>query len=230
MLNRLLKSQALRRAGAAALGAYLSFTLRTTRWSLDGADNLEPFVAEGGVVAAFWHECLPVMPALWGRVLARNPARLGRVLISQHRDGQLIATVMRAMNIEVVHGSSGRDKGGKRQKGGAGAMRACLAALDRGEVIVVTPDGPRGPPRRAAAGVAQLAALSGVPVLPCAGRLRHHVRLASWDRMIVPLPFGRGVLVCLPAMHVAGGAAALATEALDLALTRAADRAEALCR
>src|SRR5689334_20566130 len=33
-----------------------------------------------------------------------------------------------------------------------------------------TPDGPRGPRRQAALGVAQIAALSGAPILPCAAQ------------------------------------------------------------
>ena len=40
--------------------------------------------------------------------------------------------------------------------------------------------------------MAQLAAASGAQVLPCAARVSRGVQLRSWDRMIVPLPFGRG--------------------------------------
>jgi lysophospholipid acyltransferase (LPLAT)-like uncharacterized protein len=76
--------------------------------------------------------------------------------------------------------------------------------------------------------VAQLAAVSGAPVLPLAARTRHHIRLRSWDRMIVPLPWGRGVLVCLPAMRVPDdGAESVA--AIAAALSQAADRAEMMC-
>ena len=109
-------------------------------------------------------------------------------------------------------------------------MRGLLSALQDGDIVVVTPDGPRGPPRVAEGGTAALAALSGAPVLPCAGRLRHQVRIGSWDRMILPLPFGRGVLVCLEPLTVARGAYEDATKVITAALTEAAMRAEALCR
>ena len=229
MLKRWLKGEAAQRIGAVLLGTYLSFALRTTRWTLEGEENLAPFIGQVGVVAAFWHECLPLMPALWARLLAANPSREGRVLISRHRDGKLIAAVLRRMHIGVVHGSTARGGQGKGAKGGAASMRALIDILQAGHAVVVTPDGPRGPARQAAGGVALMAALSGSPVLPCAGRMRHQFRLRSWDRMLIPLPFGRGALVCLPPISVARGSVAQATALVAVALTQAADRAEMLC-
>jgi lysophospholipid acyltransferase (LPLAT)-like uncharacterized protein len=226
MLEGVLRSQAAQRAGAVAVGFYLRFALRTTRWALDGAEHIVPFAGQGAVIAAFWHECLPLMPALWFRVRATNPARDMKVLISLHRDGRFIADVMRRVGMGIVHGSSAKNG---RDKGGAGALRNLLAVLKQGDAVALTPDGPRGPARVAAGGVAQLAALSGAPVLPCAARLRHHVRLPSWDRLIVPLPFGRGVLVCLPPIAVPREGAAEATSSIAAALSKAAERAEALC-
>jgi lysophospholipid acyltransferase (LPLAT)-like uncharacterized protein len=237
MLNRVLQSESAQRAAAFVLAAYLRFALRTTRWVLDGGENLAPFTVSGGVVAAFWHECLPLMPALWMRVLQANPARDGRVLISLHRDGRFIADIMKRMRIGVVHGSTARARThraggekGARDNGGAAALRTLVTVLKQGNPVVLTPDGPRGPARVAAGGVAQMAALTGAPVLPCAARMRHHFRIPSWDRMIVPLPFGSGVLVCLPPIAVARDAWQPATAIITAALTQAADRAEALCR
>jgi len=51
----MLKSPAAQRLGALVLAAYLRFALRTTRWVLDGGENLAPFTVSSGVVAAFWH-------------------------------------------------------------------------------------------------------------------------------------------------------------------------------
>ena len=68
--------------------------------------------------------------------------------------------------------------------------------------MVITPDGPRGPPRVAAPGVAQLAAMAGVRVLPCAAQTSRRRVLGTWDRMVLPLPWGRGVIVCAPPIMV----------------------------
>jgi hypothetical protein len=108
-------------------------------------------------------------------------------------------------------------------------MRKLLNLLSGGDHIAITPDGPRGPRRVAAPGVAQLAALSGVPVLPCAAQTTRHWVLRTWDRMVVPKPFGRGVVVCLPTIIVDRDAWKDAVPAIGAALTAATERADQLC-
>jgi len=205
------------------LGAYLTLALRTTRWTLDGQAHFAPHGAGAPAVFAFWHEFLPLMPALL--LLARRQPEYHSVpihtLVSQHRDGRFIGAVVRRFGILPILGSSTR--------GGAAGLRALLAVLSNDELIGITPDGPRGPRRQAAAGVAQLAALSGAPVLPCAARTSRRIQLDTWDRMPVPVPFGRGVMVCGPAIRVARHGWKDAVPAIADALNQVAERAERLC-
>lgn len=203
---------------------YLRFALATTRWTLQGAAELAPFAAGHPGVIAFWHERLPVMPALLLRARRTTPALRTHILASRHRDGRFLGEIMRRFGVDVVHGSTARDG---QDKGGAAGLRALLAALAGGSHAVITPDGPRGPRRIAAPGVAQLAARAGVAVLPCAGQTRWRIELPTWDRMILPLPFGRGALVCLDAIAVPDPEAALPV--IAAAMSRAADTADALC-
>jgi lysophospholipid acyltransferase (LPLAT)-like uncharacterized protein len=79
----------------------------------------------------------------------------------------------------------------------------------------------------AAPGVAQLAAVSGLPVLPCAARTTRVRVLPSWDRMLLPLPFARGVLVVGPAVLVERADPLAALPAIETALTAACDAADA---
>ncbi len=216
--------------GTRALGAYLHFALRTTRWSLHGVD-LGRYLHGTPAVFAFWHECLPLMPALWTHAVRQRAAAQGRrgrmhVLVSRHQDGRLIGDMMRGFGLDLVHGSSSK---GAAQKGGASGLRALLGVLAAGDQVVITPDGPRGPRREIARGVAQLAALAGVPVLPCSAQSTRRRMLPTWDRMILPLPFGRGVLVCSAPIHVPRDRWADSLPAIAAALTQAADDAEALC-
>ena len=227
MFTRLLNSQPVLRAAQAVLGTYLAFALWSTRWRVEGQAHLAPFRAQAPVIVAFWHECLPLMPAGWAELRRGNPQRRAAALISRHRDGRFIAAIMTRLGVDSVHGSSA--KPGGRDKGGAAALRAMLARLRAGDAVIVTPDGPRGPPHVAAEGTLQLAALSGAPVLPAAARMRHQLRLGTWDRMILPLPFGRGAIVCLAPLHVARGDRLAARTHLSEALSEAARRAEALC-
>ena len=165
-MKRLLQHPIAQAAFARLLGLYLGFALRTTRWSLDGQENMTAHLAGAPVVVAFWHERLPLMPMLWlkAREMAegRTLARRAHVLVSQHRDGRFIGAVVSRFALNVVLGSSSR--------GGTRGLRVLLDLLAQGDHIAITPDGPRGPRRVAAAGVAQLAALSGAPVLPCAAQ------------------------------------------------------------
>ncbi|HUN44472.1 MAG TPA: DUF374 domain-containing protein [Acetobacteraceae bacterium] len=220
-MKRLLRHPAVQAALARALGLYLAFALRTTRWRLEGGEHLAPHAAGAPAVAAFWHECLPLMPMLW--LLVRRSSQAAdvgatvHVLVSRHRDGRFIGAVLRRFAVNVVLGSSSR--------GGASGMRTLLGLLAAGDHVVITPDGPRGPRRVAAPGVAQLAALSGAPVLPCAAQTSRRWILRSWDRMVIPRPFGRGVLVCRPPIAVSRDrwqdAVPLIAEALDAAATQA---------
>lgn len=229
MLRRLIRHPAAQAALARLLGLYLSAVYRTTRWTLVGEENIRAALRpeagrERSAIAAFWHENLPMMPMLWlsaRRCVPEMAPMRGHVLVSRHRDGRFIGDVVRRFRLELVHASSSR--------GGAIGLRAMLRVLAAGDMVVVTPDGPRGPRRVAAPGVAQLAAASGSPVLPCAARSTRQRVLGSWDRMRLPLPFGRGVLVCGAPVMVGrgqgGDAAALAMVAA--ALTAACDAADA---
>ncbi len=224
MLKPLLRRPALQSLLAALLGRYLALALRTTRWTIHGLENIAPHLAGAPAIVAFWHERLPLMPALWRQ--ARRDGPRAHILVSRHSDGRLIGDLMRRFRVEVVHGSTARNGD---DRGGAAALRALLRQLAAGEHVVITPDGPRGPRRQAAAGVAQLAAVSGVPVLPCAAQTSRRRVLASWDRMVLPLPFGRGVIVCRPAIRVGRRDAAAALQTIAAALTAAADEADLLC-
>lgn len=219
-MKRLWKSAPVRRFLIRLFADYLWFALRTTRWTLDGAENFAPHGAGAPAIFGFWHETLPMMPAL--ALLARrapgyNAAPI-HTLVSQHRDGRSIGEIVRRFGIEPVFGSTSRG-------GGAGLLQ--LVRLVRsGAMIGITPDGPRGPRRTAAAGIAHLAALAGTPVLPCGASMSHRIILGTWDRMTLPLPFGRGVVVCGPAIPVSRDGSGEALPAIAAAITAATNRAD----
>ncbi|HET6184246.1 MAG TPA: lysophospholipid acyltransferase family protein [Acetobacteraceae bacterium] len=222
-MKRLVRHPAAQAVFAWLLGLYLRFALRTTRWRLEGAEHLGGLAAGAPHIVAFWHERLPLMPQIWRATHLLPGARppRGHVLISGHRDGRLIGAAMRHFNLAVVSGSSSR--------GAAAAMLRLAELLRGGEAIAITPDGPRGPRRQAAPGVAQLAALAGVPVLPCAAQTSRRLVLRSWDRMVVPWPFGQGVIVCRPAMIVNRQDWRTALPLIEDAMSAAADQADRLC-
>jgi lysophospholipid acyltransferase (LPLAT)-like uncharacterized protein len=229
MLRRLIRHPRVQAAIARLLGLYLVAVYRSTRWTLLGEEHLRAVFGDhprhAGVVLAFWHERLPLMAMGWrfaGETLPALRGRRAHVLVSRHRDGRLIGVVGRRFSLSMVHGSSTR--------GGVAGLRALARLLAAGEAVAITPDGPRGPRRRAAPGVAQLAALAGRPVLPCAARTRRARVLRSWDRMVLPLPFGRGVIVAGPPLAIGRDDPLAGLPAVEAALTAACDRADAWAR
>lgn len=223
-MKRMLRSPWGKAFLARLVGAYLAFALRTTRWTLDGVEHLAPHAGGAPAILAFWHECLPLVPALTiliQRLPGYQPARM-HALVSQHFDGRLIGDLVRRFGIEPVHGSS--------SKGGATSVRTLLRLLARGDIVGITPDGPRGPRHKAEPGIALLAGLSGVPVLPCAARTTRRILLGSWDRMAIPLPFGRGVIVCGPTMTVAKADWSGALSGIEAAMNGVLERADRLCQ
>lgn len=230
-MKKLLRSPAVQAVTAHIVGLYLDFALRTTRWTLVGGDRITAHIGGAPAVAAFWHDRLPLLPALWFLMRKAGAHGTPHVLISKHRDGKFIAAVVRRFGVRVVHGSSSKDGSARdlSNKGGAAGIRALLSVLEAGEHVLITPDGPRGPARRAASGVAQLAGLSGRPVLPVGAQTSRRRILPTWDRMVVPLPFGRGVIVCGPPIVVGRDGWEAALPAIEAALTAAADEADRLC-
>jgi lysophospholipid acyltransferase (LPLAT)-like uncharacterized protein len=69
-----------------------------------------------------------------------------------------------------------------------------------------------------------------VPVLPCAARTSRRIQLETWDRMAVPLPFSRGIMVCGPAIKVPRDGWKDTVPVITEALNQAANQADRLCR
>lgn len=225
MLKRVLARPRVQAALAAVLAAWLGFAHRTTRWRLEIDPAAASLFREGApLILALWHERLPPMVCQWTRFpdAADRPPHPLHFVISAHRDGRLIARIARRVGVEVVEGSSTR--------GGREALSRMLTLLAGGGAAVgITPDGPRGPRRVCQPGVAALAQLSGRPVVCAAASVRRHLRLGSWDRMMLALPFTSGALVVGPPQHfprTAENAAVLA--AIGAALDAACARADAL--
>lgn len=222
-MKRLFRHTRIRNGLIRLFAWYLDVTLRSKRWTIDGAEHLAPLRGGDSALVAFWHEILPLMP-----VLAQEARRMPNgvttdihFLVSRHNDGRFIGAIMDRFHLTPIFGSSSR--------GGPAAMHTMARLLRTGAVIGITPDGPRGPRREAASGVAQLAALAGVTIIPCGGAMTHGPRLSTWDRMILPLPFGRGVLSCGAPIRVPRDGWREALPIITAEMNAAMDRAEALC-
>jgi hypothetical protein len=117
-----------------------------------GGETVDALVREGKpIIIAFWHGRQLMMPLAYRGASAS-------ILISRHRDGEIIARIMKYFGFASIRGSSTR--------GGGKAVRQLLKVAHQGQDLVITPDGPRGPAGRVQAGVMYLAKLTGFPIVP----------------------------------------------------------------
>ncbi|MCX8502277.1 MAG: lysophospholipid acyltransferase family protein [Alphaproteobacteria bacterium] len=175
---------------AVIAAAYLWFCYLTGRWRTIDGNHMQDCVSGGGMIASFWHNRLTMIAFLWRQY---SQQRI-RVMISAHRDGQMIARIGYFLRFEAIYGSS--------RRGGVTALRRIELSLQEGAATAITPDGPRGPAFRVKPGIIHAAMQSGAPILPVAFAMSRRIRLRSWDGMVVPLPFARGVFVCGEPMSV----------------------------
>jgi lysophospholipid acyltransferase (LPLAT)-like uncharacterized protein len=96
--------------------------------------------------------------------------------------------------------------------------------------VAFTIDGPRGPACVAKPGAVTLARHTGQAILPFHIAARRSVKLPSWDRLEIPLPFTRAVAVVGEPIYVARNTSpeevASKQEALQAVLDRLRQQAE----
>jgi lysophospholipid acyltransferase (LPLAT)-like uncharacterized protein len=146
-----------------------------------GYDNVKQlWDEEKPVILAFWHDQLLLM-------VKGYKGKGAKVLISSSKDGELITRTMRYFNIGAVRGSSNR--------GGKAAFKAMVDISHEPMDLVITPDGPKGPRHSLKEGIVQLARMSGRSVVPTAFACSHGHRFQSWDRFLLPYPWGKAVYI-----------------------------------
>jgi hypothetical protein len=111
----------------------------------DGWKNGDNFIF------CFWHGRLLMMPFA-------NMRGKGKVLISRHRDGELIARVMKFFRLGSIRGSF--------RKGTVSSVREIINNLREGYDVAITPDGPKGPRYKVKDGIVELARLTGKSIIP----------------------------------------------------------------
>lgn len=194
-------------AAAFAIRTVLVALGATVRWSRHGSEELErAWKAGEPVLMAFWH----------GRSIMLPFAYRGHgacIMNSTHRDGEIVSRVLERFGITATRGSSTR--------GGVPGFRGLLRASRRGLDVALIPDGPRGPAGVAKAGAAELVIATGAPLFPMAVSCSRGWRLGTWDRMMIPRPFSRVVLVVGEPLRARSAAAGVAGAA---AASRAEER------
>ena len=125
-------------------------------------------------IMAAWHNCSTLGAWLIGGIDCT-------AMVSDSRDGEYVARYSILAGWKIVRGST--SSGSKK------ASLAIMRLLRRGEPVLLTPDGPRGPRYAAQAGIVWLATAGKAPILPFHTEASRSWKLNSWDQHIFPKPF-----------------------------------------
>ncbi len=192
---------------------FLGWTTRVYWFKTDEAIELEK--SGKGIIYAAWHnQQLFLLYPYKGQKIA--------ALISQSSDGEYIARVLPHFGMLAVRGSTTR--------GGARALIKLMQAARAGYRLMITPDGPRGPIYQVQPGILFLAQKLGWPIVPGGISLSHKFKAGSWDKMRIPLPFGKAVFQYGKAIWVKDEAdIPRAKEELQAELNRCSEASEMFC-
>jgi tetraacyldisaccharide 4'-kinase len=152
---------------------------KTWRLQWQGREHLESARRDspgGNVIFAFWHNSLAILAHT-------HRHRDVHVLVSQHRDGELIAQVVAGMGFGLVRGSS--------RRGGLQALFGLAREIERGRDVAITVDGPIGPRYSVQPGIILLARRTGRPVVPVLVSAKPCSELPTWDALRLPHPGAR---------------------------------------
>ncbi len=159
--------------------AILKAILKTCTIHITGFENFVDTPSEKPRILMLWHNRLVILPEI---LHTYAPQYIYRAVISKSKDGELLAILAHSYavgrTLRVAHNARYQ------------ALSQIISQLQQGgEVIILTPDGPRGPRYRLKPGIALAAKKGGALVVPFTWSASAFWQLKSWDKLIVPKPF-----------------------------------------
>ena len=189
LIRDVLRSSWFQRAVGSLTAAFLRLVWRTNRFSFDPVNVYDIVEPQLPAIFVFWHGQHFLTPF----IKIKEDLHRSKVLISRHRDGEYNAIAAERLGIGTIRGSGDHGSAFHR-KGGVGAFKEMVRALEQGYNVALTADVPKRS-RIAGLGIIMLARESGRPIMPFAMATSRYWRLKNWDRTTINLPFGRGALV-----------------------------------
>ena len=151
------------------------WTIRESRKNPEVEDYVRNL--SGGYILTLWHGRIFY---LFYYLRRRSDFHL---LISPSLDGDLLAQLARLMGYSVIRGST--------FKKAVPSARSLIKVLRSGEKIIIIADGSRGPRLQAQSGSIQIASITDSPLIPMSYGAINKIKLNTWDRFVLPLPFTR---------------------------------------
>jgi lysophospholipid acyltransferase (LPLAT)-like uncharacterized protein len=164
---------------------YMRLVWATSRIDGHNFTDLQRIITEyNGAVGLLWHE--EVMTVAFGYPhLGFRP----HTLASLGESGELIARMLARCGFVVFRGGSTTHRSRRRE----GTLQEMIDHMRTHDEVIygLTVDGSKGPPYRMKTGGLIIARECGRPVVLVRTWYKRCLRLPTWDRMAVPLPFNR---------------------------------------
>ena len=158
---------------------------------IHGEENLLKLAKAGKpIMVCVWHGRL-VFPSWYIRLKITNL----HAIASHHSDAEIMARILKHWGYCLIRGST--------KKGGKAVVLEMAEVFRNGGIVAVTNDGPKGPPKIAKAGSTGLAIKYNVNMVTITGSATKFWQMKSWDRFMLPKPFGRIDIMVSPPLEIA---------------------------
>lgn len=171
---------------------YAMLTGLTTRWQQRNIEETyKTWAKEKAIILIIWHG-RALLPCYFWKNKKKFPIS---ALVSPHRDGRLIAIVLRLFGMKVINGSSNENS--------HGAALSLMRELQKGHSIAIIPDGPKGPNMKMSTSALYYAQKSGYPIIGMTYSIKGAKFVTkSWDKMLVPPLFSQGIVATTKPFHL----------------------------
>ena len=157
---------------------------------IHGEDNLLQLAQAGKpIMVCVWHGRL-LFPSWYIRLNMTNL----HAIASRHSDAEIMARILKHWGYNLIRGST--------RKGGKAVVQKMANVFKNGGIVAVTNDGPKGPPRIAKAGSTGLAIKYNVNMITITGSATQYWQMKSWDKFMLPKPFGRIDILVAPPLQI----------------------------
>ena len=157
---------------------------------INGEEHLLSLINTGKpIMVCVWHGRL-LFPSWYIRLKTTNL----HAIASRHNDAEIMAQILKKWGYRLIRGSTRKD--------GKVVVQKMAEVFKNAGIIAVTSDGPKGPPRIAKAGSTSLALKHNVQIITITGSATKYWQMNSWDRFMLPKPFGEIQLIISPPLDI----------------------------
>lgn len=170
----------LRQVGQFIIPLFVYILMRILWYTTSKKFHFITAIGEEQHVCVTWHGELLMSPQAYRSIHKKQPAS---AIVSSHFDGSLIANTLRMLSIRPLRGSS--------RKGASKVLLEAFRSIKKGEEVLITPDGPKGPRHSMSDGAIGIALKSKLPIFVMNFKAERFWQLGSWDKFVIPKPFSK---------------------------------------